>query len=361
MKKKEIKNIDPKLEFLTALDNICKEKDIDKAIVIDAMELALSSAYKKHYGKPNGKAKVDPKTGEIKVYSYISVVEEVMDPEIEISLEDAKKINPDYELGDTIDTEVTPHDFGRVAATTAKQVVMQKVKEASRESTYNYFSDRQDEMLVGIVKFEDERNYFVDLGKSNGILPKQNLIGEEKLELEKPVKVYVQKVENSTKGLTIILSRSHYGFVKRLFESEIPEFADGTIMMHSVAREPGVRSKVAVYSTKSTFDPIGACIGEKGSRIASIMKELGNEKIDLIKYDEDPKIFIENALSPAKNLTVLITDPKENKAIVIADSDNYALAIGKKAINLKLASRLTRYYIEIKSREEAEEMGISLR
>ncbi len=362
MRKKEVKeNIDPKVEFLGALDAIVKEKGIDKNQVLEAMELALASAYKKHTGKANGKAKVDPNTGEIKVYSYVTVVEEVVNPEIEISLSDAKKIDKNLEIGDTIDTLVTTEDFGRVAASTAKQVVIQKVREAERQVTLDAFVDKQDELLVGTVALEDTDNYFIDLGRSNGILPKKDIIPGEKIEMGSTIKVYVTKVDNSGRNLVIKLSRSHYGFVKRLFELEIPEFSDGTLLMYGVAREPGVRSKVAVYTEKANFEPIGACIGEKGSRIANIIKELHGEKVDVVRYDSDPKIFIENALAPAKNLTVLVTDEKKREALVIADDENFSLAIGKGGINARLATRLTKYKIEIKNIKEAREMGINIK
>lgn len=362
MKKEKVTApVDSAKEFLGALDAIVKEKGIDKNQVLEAMELALASAYKKHTGKTNGKAKVDPITGEIKVYSYLTVVDEVENPDIEISLKDAKKINKDLKVGDTIDTEVTTEDFGRVAASTAKQVVIQKVREAERQVTLDAFVDKQDELLIGTVALEDTDNYFIDLGRSNGILPKKDIIPGEKIEMGSTIKVYVTKVDNSGRNLVIKLSRSHYGFVKRLFELEIPEFSDGTLLMYSVAREPGVRSKVAVYSEKPNFEPIGACIGEKGSRIASIIKELHGEKVDVIKYDEDPKVFIENALAPAKNLTVLITDEKKKEAIVVADNDNFSLAIGKKGMNARLASRLTKYKIDVKNYEQAREIGINIK
>ena len=353
--------VDPTKEFLMALDAITKEKGIDKGQVLEAMELALASAYKKHTGKSNGKATVNPITGEIKVYSYITVVETVSNPEIEISLEEAKKINPNLEVGDTIDTEVTTADFGRVAASTAKQVVIQKVREAERQLTLDAFSDKQDELLVGTVALEDTDNYFINLGRSNGILPKKDIIPGEKIEMGSTVKVYVTKIDNSGRNLVIKLSRTHFGFVKRLFELEIPEFSDGTLLMYSVAREPGVRSKVAVYTEKPNFEPIGACIGEKGSRIANIIKELHGEKIDVVKYDADPKVFIENALAPAKNLTVLITDEKKKEALVVADDDNFSLAIGKRGINTRLASRLTKFKIDVKNYEQAKEIGINIK
>ena len=393
-------------EFKAALDNIVKEKDIDPEVVYGAMELALTSAYKKNFNsKTNVKVLFDRNTGEIKVYSYLTVVpddkmtkEEYDDalfekyaeddekdtkpetdeedgeeesggetisffnPETEIKLSDAKKIDKLLEVGDTIDTEVTPKDFGRVATSTAKQVVVQKIREAERNSIMEEFGDKQDELLIGTVSLEDTDNYFIDLGRTNGILPKKDIIPGEKIEMGSQIKVYVSKVDNNGKNLLILLSRAHYGFVKRLFELEIPEINDGTVMIYSVARDPGNRSKVAVYSENPNVDPIGACIGEKGSRIARIIEELHGEKLDVVKYDSDPAVFIENALSPAKDLTVAITDPKKLEAMVIADGDNFSLAIGKKGQNARLATRLTKFKkIDIKTTEQAREAGINFR
>ena len=274
---------------------------------------------------------------------------------------DARKINKTLNVGDTIDTEVTPKDFGRVATSTAKQVLIQKMREAERNSILNDFGDKQDEMLIGTVELEDTDNYYINLGRSNGILPKKECIPGEKITMGSQIKVYVTKVDSNSKGLLILLSRTHYGFVKRLFELEIPEINDGSVMVYSVARDAGFRSKVAVYSENSRIDPIGACIGEKGSRIANILEELHGEKIDIVKYDKDPQVFIENALSPAKDLKVLIMDPKKQEALVIADGDNFSLAIGKKGMNAKLASRLTKYKIDVKNSEQASELGISFR
>ena len=391
-------------EFKKALDNIVKEKDIDPEVVYSAMELALTSAYKKNFNsKTNVKVLFDRESGEIKVYSFLTVVEDdkmtkeeyedylfeqysdddeeeeeipadaegeegeeketisYFNPETEIKLSDAKKLDKTLELGDTIDTEVTPKDFGRVAASTAKQVVVQKIREAERNSIMEEFGDKQDELLIGTVALEDTDNYFIDLGRTNGILPKKDIIPGEKIEMGSQIKVYVSKVDNNGKNLLILLSRAHYGFVKRLFELEIPEINDGTVMLYSVARDAGNRSKVAVYSENPQVDPIGACIGEKGSRIARIIEELHGEKLDVVKYDKDPAIFIENALSPAKELTVAITDPKKQEAMVIADGDNFSLAIGKKGQNARLASKLTHFKIDIKTTEQAREAGINFR
>ena len=394
-------------EFKKALDNIVKEKDIDPEVVYSAMELALTSAYKKNFNsKTNVKVLFDRVTGEIKVYSYLTVVEDdkmtkeeyedalferyaeddeldtevaeieegdeeegeekelptFFNPETEIKYSDAIKIDKMLSIGDTIDTEVTPKDFGRVATSTAKQVVVQKIREAERNSIMDEFGDKQDELLIGTVALEDTDNFFIDLGRTNGILPKKDIIPGEKIEMGSQIKVYVSKVDNNGKNLLILLSRAHYGFVKRLFELEIPEINDGTVMIYSVARDAGNRSKVAVYSENPNVDPIGACIGEKGSRIARIIEELHGEKLDVVKYDSDPAVFIANALSPAKELTVAITDPKKQEAMVIADGDNFSLAIGKKGQNARLATKLTKYKkIDIKTTEQAREAGINCR
>ena len=329
------------------------------------MELALATAYKKNFDSlTNSKIFIDRNTGDIKVYSYLTVVDddaEDPDADTEITLSEARKINKTLNVGNTIDTEVTPKDFGRVAASTAKQVIVQKMREAERNAIMEEFGDKQDELLVGTVALEDVDNYFIDLGRTNGILPKKECIPGEKIEMGKQIKVYVSKVDNSGKNLFILLSRTHFGFLKRLFELEIPELSDGTVLLYSVAREAGVRSKVAVYSEYSNIDPIGACIGEKGNRIARILTEVNGEKIDVVKYDKDPAVFIANALSPAKDLHVIITDPKKQEAIVVADGDNFSLAIGKKGLNARLASKLTHYKIDIKNKEQASEMGINFK
>ena len=357
-------------EFIKAVEKLEKEKGIDREIIFEAMEASLMAAYKRNFKSlTNSKVTIDRKTGDIKVYSYLTVVEDLdeddderyINEDIEISLTDARKINKTLEVGDTIDTEVTPNDFGRVATSTAKQVLIQKIREAERNSIIEELGDKQDELLIGTVELEDTDNYYINLGRSNGILPKKECIPGEKIEMGSQIKVYVTKIDKNSKGVLILLSRKHFGFLKRLFELEIPEINDGSVLVYSVARDAGSRSKVAVYSEKANVDPIGACIGEKGTRIANILKELSGEKIDIIKYDKNPAVFIENALSPAKNLKVLIMDPKSCQAMVIADKENFTLAIGKKGQNARLASRLTHYKIDIKDLEKASELGINFR
>ena len=353
-------------EFLKAVDLLEKDKHINRDIIFEAMELALLSAYKKNFNvgkeaQANAKVIINRDTGDIKIYSYKTVVEEVEDPETEISLKDALKEDKTLKIGDTIDTEVTPENFGRVAASTAKQVVVQKIREAERNSIIDEFGEKEGELVSGIVSLEDENNYYIDLGRTNGILPKKELIGNEKIEMGSNIKAYVTKVQSNTKGTVILLSRAHYNFVKRLFELEIPELADGSVMIYGVARDPGLRSKVAVYSEYANIDPIGCCIGEKGSRISGIIKELSGEKLDIIKYSEDKEEFIKNALNPAKNISVFILDPSKNEALAIADGEDFSLALGKKGQNVRLATKLTKYKIDVKNSEQVKEMGINIR
>ena len=378
MRKKETeKMVDSGLEFLKALNLVTEEKGISKDLIIEAMKQALMTAYKKNYdSRTNVRVDFDELTGKFKVISYYVVVDDYIDstyetdeegneveippeinPDAQMLLEEAKEIDPDIKVGDTIEKEVTPHDFGRVAAGAAKQVVTQRIREAEKESIVNEFGDKQDEMLVGMLAMEDQRNYYVDFGRTRGILPKSEMIPGETVKMGSQIKVYVTKVEAGTKGPLILLSRKHYGFVKRLFESEIPELADGTVILYQVAREPGVRSKVAVYSTNDKIDPIGACIGARGSRIGNILKELNGEKVDLVKYSNDPAEFIKNAMAPAKDVIVSIKDEEKKEALAIVNEDNLKLAIGRKAINVRLASKLTRYKIEDKTMEDIQKEG----
>lgn len=382
-------------EFKTALEVLCKEKGISEDIIYDAMELALTSAYKKNYHSlPNVRVDINRETGEIHVYSFKTVVEigddeEILaglpEPEVEedetddeedegegeeykvyfderlhLTLEEARKQVPDIKVGETIETEVTPRDFGRVAAATAKQVVVQKIREAEKNTIISLYQDKQDEMVSGIASMEDQKNYYIDLGRTQGILPKTEIIPGEKIKMGSNIKVYISKVESTSKGPLILLSRTHYGFVKRLFELEIPEITEGIILVYSVAREAGNRTKIAVYSEKSNVDAVGSCIGEKGMRINRIIQELNGEKIDIVQYDKDISKFIQNALSPAKNVHVFITDENKKEAIVIVDDENLSLAIGKKGLNIRLAARLTHYKLDVKTLAEAREMGINL-
>ena len=388
-------------EFKKALDML-EERGIDKEYIYEAMVLALTSAYKKNSSLSNVRVEVDKDKNEFKLFSYKTVVldknhkesldedqipmadeevlteEQLEDEELEdlpeefryrpfvfndkihITLEDAKKIDPDIKVGETIEEEVTPKDFGRVAASTAKQVIIQKVREAERNNIAEEFGEKQDEMMSGTVEMEDENNYYIDLGRTQGLLPKSEIIPGEEIKMGSIIKVYISKVDINSKGALILLSRKHFGFIKRLFELEIPEISDGTVLIYSIARDAGNRTKIAVYSENSNVDPIGACIGERGTRIASILKELGNEKIDIVKYSKDPVEFIQNALSPAKNLRVFVLDDKTKETMVVVDDENLSLAIGRKGINVRLASKLTHYNLEIKTLEQVKEAGINI-
>ena len=376
-----------------AIKLLCDEKGISEDVIYEALELALTSAYKKNYNSlQNVRVDIDRQTGEIKVFSFKTVVDRsiedqyksfadidfstineddeeddggeilpfVYDEKIHLTLEEARKIVPDIQIGDTIEEEVTPSDFGRVAASTAKQVVVQKIREAEKGVIMNEFSDKEGEMITGPVVMEDQRNYYVDLGRLHGILPKTEIIPGETIKMESSLKAYITKVDSNNRGPIILLSRIHYGFVKRLFELEIPEINEGIILVYSVAREAAVRTKIAVGSTNPNVDAVGSCIGEKGMRINRIIDELNGEKIDIIAYDKDPKIFIANALSPAKNVQVFILDEKEKQALAVVDEENFSLAIGRKGLNVKLASRLTHYKIDVKTYEQAKEMGINI-
>jgi len=371
--------------FIAGVKQIVEEKGINEEVVFEGMEQALMTAYKKNFGsKTNVKVMIDRETGDIKVISYLVVVDEYIEgdevitineetgeeeisytePDInedaQILLEDAIKLVPGIKVGETIEEEVTPKDFGRVAASTAKQVLTQKIREAERISIIDEYTAKQDELMMGMLAMEDNKNYYIDLGRTRGILPKAEMIPGETVKMGSSIKVYLSKIEATPKGPLILCSRKHQGFVKRLFETEIPELADGTLVLYSVAREAGIRSKVAVYSTDERIDPIGTCIGEKGSRIANILSELNGEKVDLIKYDEDNASFIANALSPAKNVIVnILEEEKSREALAIVDNDNLSLAIGKKGMNIKLASRLTKFHITVKTLEQITEEGNS--
>lgn len=391
MRKKKIEEVKgPNFkEFKIALETLCKEKNIDEDVIFDAIEPAITAAYKKQYKMPNVKVVLNKDTCEFKSYSYKTVVEDdyekreekeleelekmeengedvsgiepfFYDEKIHITLSEARKIVPGINVGETIEEEFIPTDFGRVAASTAKQVVIQKIREAERNNIKTEFEDKQDEMVTGIADMEDIKNYYINLGRTQGILPKSEIIPGEQIKMGSNIKVYITKVQNDSKGSLIMLSRNHYGFVKRLFELEIPEINEGIILVYSVAREAGERTKIAVYSENPKVDAVGSCIGEKGMRINNIIKELNGEKIDVIPYDKDDAKFIESALSPAKDLHVFITDEKKKEALVVVNKENLSLAIGKKGLNVRLAARLTHYKIDVKTIEQAREDGINI-
>ncbi len=350
-------------EFISALKNLAKERGITEDEIFEYIENGLNAAYKKNYGKTNSVVNINHETGEIRVVSRKIIVDEINieeDEDSQVLLEELE--HPEnFKVGDVIEEEVTPKDFGRVAASTCKQVFTQKVREAERESIMNEFEGKEGELLVGILSREDKQNYYVDLGRAHGILPKSEIIPGEELIMGSQVKVYVVKIELGQKGgPVILLSRSHYGFVKRLLENEIPELNEGVVMLYSVARDAGSRSKIAVYSENEKIDAVGACIGEKGMRINNISKELNGEKIDVVEYNKDLVTFIKNALSPAKDVEVYIMDEKANQALAVADGDNLSLAIGKRGQNVKLAARLTKCRIDVKTHSQVQDEGINI-
>ena len=364
-------------EFIKAVKNIVKEKGISEDVVFEGMEQALTTAYKKNFdSKTNVRVDINRETGEIKVYSYLIVVDDVdfgseevdeegnvvkippkINPDAQIILEQAEEMVLGIKVGETIEKEVTPKDFGRVAASTAKQVLTQRIREAEKNSLIEEFQDKEGEMLLGLVAMEDSKNYFIDLGRTRGLLPKSEIIPGETIKMGSNIRVYVTKIENNTKGPLILLSRKHYGFVRRLCELEIPELQDGTLIMHACVREAGIRSKVAVSSTNERIDAIGTCIGERGSRLGSILKELNGEKLDFVLYSDNAEEYIKKALTPAKNAIVNILDPMKKEALAVVSNEELPLAIGKSGNNIRLASRLTKYKINIKTMEQINAEG----
>ena len=339
-------------DFIAALDQLENEKGISKAILLDAIETALISAYKRNFGyTQNARVTIDENTGEIVVYAEKNVVDDVFDDTFEISLEDAQKINPAYEIGDTLEVVVTPKSFGRIAAQTAKQVVVQRIREAERGVIYDQYIDKEGEILTGIIQRQERGAYYVDLGKTEGILPLSETIPGERYEQGKRMKLYVLEVRKTAKGPQIVTSRSHPGLVKRLFEFEVPEISQNTVVIKSIAREAGQRTKISVYAEDDNVDPIGACVGLRGMRIERIVGELGAERIDVIPYSNDPSEYIANSLRPAKVIMCQV-NPEEKAAKVIVPDYQLSLAIGKQGQNARLAAKLTGYKIDIKSQSQ---------
>ncbi|MFD2171312.1 transcription termination factor NusA [Tumebacillus lipolyticus] len=344
-------------EFIDALEQIEREKGISKDLLIEAIEAALISGYKRNFNSAqNVRVDVSRHTGLVKVYARKTIVEEPTDPRLEISLDAAEQIDPGFQIGDIAEIEVTPRDFGRIAAQTAKQVVTQRIREAERGMIYNTFVDREYDIVTGVVQRQDNRFYYVDLGKVEAVLPLTEVMPTEKFTHNDRVKAYITKVEKTTKGPQIMLSRTHPGLLKRLFELEVPEIYEGVVELKSVAREAGYRSKIAVFSRNPEVDPVGSCVGPRGMRVQAIVGELKGEKIDIVKWSEDPKEFVANALSPSKVVSVDIDE--ENKvARVIVPDYQLSLAIGKEGQNARLAAKLTSWKIDIKSETQAGEDG----
>ena len=344
-------------ELILALEELEKEKGMDKEYLLEAIETALVTAYKRNFDSlENVKVEMDRQTGATHLYAIKKVVEKVEDSETEIELKEAQKINPDYNVDDEINIEIVPRDFGRIAAQTAKQVIIQKLREAEREIVYNEFEERKGEIVSGLIQKADGNIVVMDLGKLEGVMPKKEQIPTETYRVNDKIKGYIVKVEKGQKGAPqVMVSRSHPDFVRKLLEFEIPEIYEGVIEIKSVSRDPGYRSKVAVYSPDPNIDPVGSCVGQKGVRIQNVINELNGEKIDVIEWNEDPSIYIAASLLPAQILAVDIK-PENKFAQVIVPDDQLSLAIGKSGQNARLAARLTDWKIDIKSETQFREL-----
>lgn len=342
-------------EFLNALELVAKEKGIDKEIIFEAIEASLVSACKKHFGtSQNIKVDMNRETGEVKCFTQKTIVETVEDPQLEISLDMARVVKADYMVGDVVDIEVTPKNFGRISAQTAKQVVVQKFREAEREILFNQYITKEREVVTAVVQRKERRNVIVQMGKIDAVLAANEQIPGEQYNFMDRVKVYVLEVKQTTKGPQIFVSRTHPELVKRLFEQEVPEVHDGTVEIKSIAREAGSRTKIAVYSKNENVDALGACVGQNGYRVNVIVNELGGEKIDVINWSEDPREFIAAALSPSKVLEVKLNEAEQSAKIVVPDHQ-LSLAIGKEGQNARLSAKLTGWRIDIKSETQARE------
>lgn len=343
------------MEFIEALSDLERDKGISKDVLIEAIEAALISSYKRNFNTAqNVRVDINRTTGQIKVYARKTIVDEVLDPRLEISLDAARSINPHYQLEDIAEIEVTPRDFGRIAAQTAKQVVTQRIREAERGLIYHAFVDKEQDIVTGVIQRMDMRNLYVDLGKVEAALPLTELMPNDKFKQGDRVKSYITKVENTSKGPQIILSRTHPGLLKRLFELEVPEIYDGTVEIRSVAREAGFRSKIAVYSRNEEVDPVGSCVGQKGVRVQTIVTELRGEKIDIVRWSEAVEEYVANALSPSKVLEVIVFESEKMARVIVPDYQ-LSLAIGIKGQNARLAAKLTGWKIDIKSETQAEQ------
>ncbi len=352
-------------EFMMALNALCHERDLPKEIVIQAIETALLTAYRRDYGAVhNATVSLDPVTGEARVFVEKEVVEDVLEPRTEISLEEARRIDPNAKLGDVIKVEITPRDFGRIAAQTAKQVILQKIREAERDRVYTDFANREGEIVMGTVQSIDPNSKMVrlSLGRAEGLMPRQDQIPTERYRIGQRLRVYIYNVVRTPRGPQIYVSRTRREMLRRLLELEVPEIANGTVEIRAIAREPGMRSKVAVWSTHPGVDPVGACVGMKGIRIQNIVNELSGEKIDVVQWSPDEAQFVANALSPAKVLKVFLEPdhPEGKTAIVIVPDKQLSLAIGKEGQNARLAAKLTGWRIDIKSASEAAEEVLRL-
>lgn len=336
-------------ELIEALNDIERERGIPQVALVDAIKSALNTAYKKNFGvSQNVSVEFDEKSGAVHVYSQKKVVEEVEDTRLEIQFDEAREIYPDCQLEDMVYVEATPTNFGRIAAQTAKQVVIQKLREAERSLIYEEFREREGEIVTGTVQRMEAKTAFISLGRTEGILLLTDQIGGERYEVGQRVKAYIYEVKDTPKGPNIFLSRSHPFFLKRLFELEVPEIYDGIVEIRTIAREAGSRSKISVHSYDEKIDPVGACVGPRGFRVQNVVSELSGEKIDIIRYDKDPRRFIANALSPSKVVSVIPYE-EEKVARVIVPDYQLSLAIGKEGQNARLAAKLTGWKVDIKN------------
>ncbi len=345
-------------ELLLATEYLEKEKKIPRAVLVDAIEAALITAYKKNYDSArNVRVELNLDSGTFRVISRKEVVEEVFDDREEIDLSTALVKNPAYEVGDIYEEDVTPKDFGRVGAQAAKQAVMQRLRDAEREILYEEFIDKEEDIMTGVIDRVDHRYVYVNLGRTEAVLSEAERSPNESYVPNARIKVYVNKVEQTTKGPQIFVSRSHPGLLKRLFEQEVPEIFEGTVEVKSVAREAGDRSKISVYSENPDIDAVGACVGAKGARVEAVVEELGGEKIDIVQWSDDPKVFVRNALSPSQVIDVIVDEENQSTTVIVPDYQ-LSLAIGKRGQNARLAAKLTGWKIDIKSESDAKELGI---
>ena len=340
-------------EFLDTLRELGKERGIDEEVLFEAIEAALISAYKRNFASAqNVRVTLSRETGAYHVYAIKTVVEDPVDEVTEISVAQARTISPEYEVGDVIEIEVTPANFGRIAAQTAKQVVVQRIREAERGIIYDEFMSRESDIMNGLVQRVENGNVFIDLGKTEAVLTPAEQIPGETYQHGDRIKAFVVEVKKTNKGPQIVVSRTHPGLLKRLFELEVPEIQEGIVEIKSVAREPGHRSKIAVYSSDEAIDPVGSCVGQRGLRVQAVVDELGNEKIDIVKWNEDPAKFIANALSPSQVVSVAINEDEKISRVIVPDYQ-LSLAIGKEGQNARLAAKLTGWKIDIKSESQA--------
>ncbi|MFY9296451.1 MAG: transcription termination factor NusA [Caldicoprobacterales bacterium] len=343
-------------EFLGALEQIASEKGIDKEILVNAIEAALLSAYKKNFGtSQNVKVNIDRGTGTVKVFALKTIVEEVKDETQEILLEDARRIDLKYQLGDVVEIEVTPRNFGRIAAQNAKQVVVQRIREAERVITYEKFIEKENEIMPCMVQRVERKNVYVDLDQAEGLMPPNEQIQSEEYKVNDRLIVYIAEVKMANKGPQILVSRTHPNLVKRLFEREVPEIVRGEVIIKNIAREAGSRTKIAVHANHPSIDPVGACVGQHGIRVQHIVNELNGEKIDVIKWSDDPREFIGSALSPAKIVNVMVNEDEKSARVIVPDNQ-LSLAIGKEGQNARLAAKLTGWKIDIKSISQMEKL-----